>query len=113
MSTHANRKLRTVVANTQAVLAIELLVAAQAIEWRVAMLEGVPEAHTLPDAERQAEAFERAVDKRSDAISQYLGRGTRNAYLKVRKIAEPVLKDRPLHEDVRRVWEALAYRWNA
>ena len=110
MSTHANRKMRIVVGNTQAVLAIEMLVAAQAIEWRVAMLEGVPEAHTIPDAERQAEAFQRAVDRRSDAIAQYLGRGTRAAYLRVREIAQPVFHDRPLHDDVRRVREFIAGR---
>src|SRR5262249_54509721 len=37
MSTTAGRKLRTVLRNVQAVLAIELLVATQAVEWRVAM----------------------------------------------------------------------------
>src|SRR5947208_759486 len=37
MSTIAARKLRTVLRNVQAVIAIELLVAAQAVEWRVAM----------------------------------------------------------------------------
>jgi histidine ammonia-lyase len=113
MSTHANRKMRDVVGNAQAVLAIELLVAAQAVEWRVAMIEGVPEAHTIPDAEIQAEAFERAVDGRATAISEYLGARTRAAYLRVREIARPVFRDRPLHDDIRRVREALAYRWNA
>ncbi|HSK75539.1 MAG TPA: aromatic amino acid lyase, partial [Thermoanaerobaculia bacterium] len=37
MATIAARKLRTVLRNVQAVLAIELLAAAQAVEWRVAM----------------------------------------------------------------------------
>ncbi|HEX4498916.1 MAG TPA: aromatic amino acid lyase, partial [Thermoanaerobaculia bacterium] len=37
MATIAARKVRTVLRNAQAVLAIELLVAAQAVEWRVAM----------------------------------------------------------------------------
>ncbi len=37
MSTLAGRKLRTVLGNAQAVLAIELLVAAQALDWRVGM----------------------------------------------------------------------------
>ena len=40
MAAHAARKLRTVLANSQAVLAVELLVAAQAVEWRVGM--GIP-----------------------------------------------------------------------
>ncbi|HYR28705.1 MAG TPA: histidine ammonia-lyase, partial [Thermoanaerobaculia bacterium] len=34
MSTHAARKLRSVLANVQSVIAIELLTAAQAVEWR-------------------------------------------------------------------------------
>ena len=54
MSTHAARKMRTILGNVQSVIAIELIVAAQAIEWRVAMMRGVPEAHTLADAETQA-----------------------------------------------------------
>lgn len=94
MSTHANRKMRDVVANAQAVLAIELLVAAQAVEWRVAMIE--------------EQAFERTVRGRADAIAEYLGRGTREAYLRVRATAEPVFRDRPLHDDVRRVRAAIA-----
>jgi histidine ammonia-lyase len=107
MSTHAARKLRSIVANVEAVLAIEQLVAAQAIEWRVAMLEGVPEAHTLPDADLQAAEFERAVSGRAAEIAQWLGRGTREAYLRVRNVVQPVFADRPLSEDVRRLRAAL------
>jgi histidine ammonia-lyase len=108
MSTHANRKLRSVVGNAQAVLAIEMLVVAQAVEWRVAMLEGVAEAHTIADAELQAEAFERAVSGRAVAIAEWLGRGTRDAYLRVRDLARPVFHDRPLNEDIRRVRAAIS-----
>src|SRR3954469_16812454 len=61
MSTHAARKMRTILGNVQSVLAIELIVAAQAVEWRVAMVQGVPEAHNLAAAETQATAFETAV----------------------------------------------------
>jgi histidine ammonia-lyase len=107
MSTHAARKLRSIVANTEAVLAIERLVAAQAVEWRVAMIEGVREAHTLPDAETQAVEFERAVRGRSAGIALSLGRGTREAYLATRAAAEPVFFDRPLSEDVQRVRDTL------
>ncbi|MDX2147466.1 MAG: aromatic amino acid lyase [Planctomycetota bacterium] len=46
MSTIAARKLRTVVANAQSVLAIELLIAAQAVEWRV--LLGLSDADLQP-----------------------------------------------------------------
>src|SRR5206468_7721370 len=47
MSTHAARKALTIISNVQAVLAIEMMVAAQAVEWRVAMRNGIGEAHTL------------------------------------------------------------------
>lgn len=103
MSTHAGRKLRTIVSNAQSVLAIELLVAAQAVEWRVAMLGGVPEAHTLPDAEVQAAAFEKAVSGRAAEIAKSLGRGTGERYLRVRELVPPVFADRPLDGDVRRL----------
>jgi histidine ammonia-lyase len=103
MSTHAARKLRSIVSNVEAVLAIERLVVAQAIEWRVAMIEGVAEAHTLPDADKQAVEFERAVRGRAKEIALFLGRGTRGAYLAVRAVTEPVFYDRPLSDDVSRV----------
>jgi histidine ammonia-lyase len=45
MSTIAARKLRTVLGNTQAAVAIELMVAAQALEWRVGMQRD-PNPHT-------------------------------------------------------------------
>jgi len=101
MSTHAGRKMRSILFNAQSVLAIELLVAAQAADWRVAMLGGVPEAHSIEEAEAQAEAFERAVRKRETAAK--LGRGTAALYDKIRAIAEPLFADRPLHDDIRRL----------
>src|SRR4051812_49833494 len=42
MSTIAARKVRTVLRNAQSVLAIELLVAAQAVEWRGGVEGGPP-----------------------------------------------------------------------
>jgi histidine ammonia-lyase len=123
MSTIAGRKLRVVLRNVQAVLAIELLVAAQAVEWRVAMAidpqklpkdaDVTEEDGTQPTAAigkewRRAEqeaadfAARTAADKRPE-IAARLGVGTRVAYLAVRQVAEPVLKDRTLDEDVRRV----------
>src|SRR5207248_5909631 len=60
MSTHAARKMRSILGNVQSVIAIELIVAAQAVEWRVAMMRGVPEAHNLDAAEAQATGFEQA-----------------------------------------------------
>src|SRR5207248_11384546 len=37
MSTHAARKMRTILRNAENVIAIELMVAAQALDWRVGM----------------------------------------------------------------------------
>ena len=103
MSTHAARKLRTVIANAQAVLAIEMLVAAQAVEWRVATLRGVPPTpRTLAEADEQARLFEEVTAARSE-VAAHLGNGTRAAYLRVRDAAQPVLRDRPLDGDIRAV----------
>jgi histidine ammonia-lyase len=127
MSTIAGRKLRTVLRNVQAVLAIELLVAAQAVEWRVAMAidpcpkngqpaPGAPADETAAErpnalsrrkweqAEKEAADFaaRTAPEKRAEIAAQ-LGHGTRAAYLAVRAVAEPLLKDRMLDEDIRRV----------
>jgi histidine ammonia-lyase len=106
MATWAARKLRTVIGNVQAVLAIERLVAAQAVEWRVAMTAGVRKAQTLGEAETQATAFESLVAGQAQHIATYLGNGTRQSYLSVRSVVEPVLFDRQLHDDIRRVRQA-------
>jgi histidine ammonia-lyase len=103
MSTHAARKMRTILGNVQSVIAIELIVAAQAIEWRVAMMRGVREAHTLADAETQAAAFETAVSGRASEIAQFLGTGTAELYLRIRDLVDPLFADRPLNEAIRHV----------
>jgi len=103
MSTHAARKMRTILGNAQSVLAIELIVAAQAIDWRVAMMQGVAEAHNLADVETQATAFEAAVSGRAAGIARFLGHGTAEHYLRIRALVDPLFADRPLHEAIRRV----------
>jgi histidine ammonia-lyase len=106
MSTHAARKMRDVLANAQNVLGIELLTAAQAIDWRAGMeLDplGAHRAMSIDDAERQAAEFESATRGRSRDIALRLGRGTRETYLRVRDAVEPVYRDRALSDDVRRV----------
>jgi histidine ammonia-lyase len=103
MSTHAARKMGTILGNVQSVIAIELIVAAQAVEWRVAMMRGVPEAHTLDAAESQARAFEAAVSGRASEIAQFLGAGTAELYLRIRNLVDPLFADRPLNEAIRRV----------
>jgi histidine ammonia-lyase len=116
----AARKLRTVLRNAQAVLAIELLVAVQAVEWRVAMdidprakdpnPEMGSEAPVVREAkweaaEKEARQFrERTAPDRRDVIAESLGRGTRRVYRKVRDLAPPLLgDDRTLDGDLRAV----------
>ena len=114
MATIACRKLRTVLRNVQAVLAIELLVGAQAVDWRVGM--GIDpgtnhdERESADDhvfdvwnrAEEEAQKFaqETAPEKRA-AIAAHLGEGTRRAYLRIREIVPPLLADRILEGEVR------------
>jgi histidine ammonia-lyase len=107
MSTHAARKLRTVLANVQSVLAIELLTAAQAVEWRAVFNydpnQPAPRLLEVEHAEAQAKQFEEAVNDRAANIATQLGTGTREVYLRVRAAARPVVKDRPLDGDIRAV----------
>jgi histidine ammonia-lyase len=105
MSTHAARKLRTVLANVQSILAIELLCAAQAVEWRAVFNydpnKPAPQLLEIEHAEAQAKQFEEAVSGRAQNIATQLGAGTRELYLRVRAAARPVLHDRPLDGDIR------------
>ncbi len=109
MATIAARKLRTVLRNVQTVLAIELLVATQAVEWRVAMeidpVKPRPEIQGDWDvADRESALFEeRTRPERRDGIAAWLGEGTRRAYTAVRKVAETMLRDRVLDGDLRAV----------
>ncbi len=105
MSTHAARKLRTVLSNVRSILAIELLCAAQAVEWRAVFNydpnQPAPKLLEVKHAEAQARQFEEAVSGKAANIATQLGTGTRELYLKVRAAAPPVLHDRPLDNDIR------------
>jgi histidine ammonia-lyase len=111
MATIAARKVRTVLRNAQAVVAIELLVAAQAVEWRVAMAidPRLKRAEVAADskweaADREAAAFaERTAPERRQEIAAQLGEGTRQVYLQVRDAAPTMLRDRVLEGDLRAV----------
>ncbi len=117
MATVAGRKVRSVLANTQAVLAIELLVATQAVDWRAGMGYSAAGSDASPvgvagkvalelrmDPELEAEAFAASTQpQRRTEIAARLGRGTRAAYLAVRSVAEPIVADRPADGDLRRV----------
>ena len=105
MSTHAARKLRTVISNVQSVLAIEMLTAAQAVEWRAVFQydpnQNAPQLANVEHAAQQARTFENAVRDRAANIATQLGSGTRELYLKIRAAAPPVFSDRPLDGDIR------------
>jgi histidine ammonia-lyase len=114
MASIAARKLRTVLALTQAALAIELMVASQAVEWRTAMNQ--PPVKKDDDtsrsfrklerkqAKKMIEDFEAATDpSRRDAIQSMLGIGTGAAYRAVRALVEPVIRDRQLDGDIRSI----------
>lgn len=105
MSTHAARKLRTVLSNVRSILAIELLTAAQAVEWRAVFNydpnQPAPKLLEIEHAEAQARQFEDAVRDKAPNIATQLGAGTRELYLKVRAAAPPVFADRPLDGDIR------------
>jgi len=107
MSTHAARKMRTVLRNAQDVLAIEFLVAAQALDWRIGMSMD-PRAPrremSVEEADEQARSFE-AVQPKS--VAQSIAPRLRELYLRVREVSPPVVRDRALSEDLRRVREAL------
>ncbi len=122
MATFATRKLRTVLGNVQAVLAIELLVGAQAVEWRTLRRNGGgrlgqtnAEAGEDPGSliraaqersgayDRQLAEFAAWTGERQTEIVGFLGEGTRAAYQAVRKVAKTMLTDRTLDQDVRSV----------
>ncbi len=107
MSTYAARKMRTVLRNTQNVLAIEFLVSAQALDWRIGMSMDplAPRREmSLADADEQAQRFA-AVQPANVANS--VAPALREFYLRVREVSPPVVRDRALSDDVRRVYEAL------
>jgi histidine ammonia-lyase len=108
MSTHAARKMRTVLRNTQHVLAIELMVAAQALDWRVGMSIDplAPRKEmSLKDAEEEARRFEAAA--KPELISKGVAPALREIYQQVRKVSPVVIRDRALSDDVRRIRDAL------
>jgi histidine ammonia-lyase len=120
MSTHAARKMRTVLGNAQSVIAIELLAAAQAIEWRV--IFKIPARTPVPkgfDLERfrpkdfeaaaeQARDFASLVDAGADQIGKAMSESTFPIYQRVREVSPSVVRDRTLDEDVRLVRDLVA-----
>jgi histidine ammonia-lyase len=106
MSTHAARKMRTVLRNAENVLAIELMVAAQALDWRVGMsISPIGPRHemSLAEADQQARKFE-SIDPKKVAAG--VAPRLREIYKGIRSVSPSVTRDRALSDDVRRVHEA-------
>ena len=125
MSTTAARKLRSVVANAQAVVAIQLLVGAQAADWRG--VRGAPKRKDgeecaeagagsrgralVVEAEAEASRFRRAVEGERWPVAEELAPATLAAYRAVRgqtpatARVPPLVEDRFLADDIRAVRE--------
>ncbi|MEM8963165.1 MAG: aromatic amino acid lyase [Acidobacteriota bacterium] len=118
-ATVAARKLRTVIGNVEAVLAIELMVAAQAVDWRVGLgfkpspgaddrRPAMPGDHE--DAMRdEADDFAKAVAD-PEAIATKLGQGTAEVYRFVRRQIPTLQDDRVLADDIRVLRQAIQDR---
>ncbi len=112
MATAAARKLRRVLANVQATLAIELVVAAQGVEWRSVVGESTWEELAKIEGERKRKESEfkeltapegKDAEDRRKAVAETLGAGSGRAYLEVRAAAPAMREDRTLDEDLRKV----------
>ncbi|MGE3109889.1 MAG: histidine ammonia-lyase [Phycisphaerales bacterium] len=130
MATHAARKCRQVIENASAVLAIELVVAAQAADWRTCLLDescrerdAAQEYAIDPNARSAAEPGPRAeptavqarADHRRRAFKQHaaggpsartaasLGIGTRAAYSAIRRALSAMHEDEPIEPMIRAV----------
>ena len=119
VATTAALKLQQVVSNVEAVVAIELITAAQAIDWRVGMGYGPKrEAGSSPVAacegqekiEQEAARFAAATAaEKRPGIAASLGQGSAKTYLAIRKVVEPVTQDRVLAGDIATVREAVRH----
>jgi len=96
MSTHAARKMRTVLRNAQNVIAIELMVGAQALDWRVGM-------SIDPNAPRRDMSVK---ELKTASVAGGIAPRLRAIYESVRKVSPTVTRDRALSDDVRRIFEA-------
>lgn len=105
MATWASRKSLRVLANAQAVVAIELLAAAQAVEWRVGprgagrqVVAGV--VHTPESDAAFARTFAAPRPRAHPHVAAQLGAGTRAAYEAVRRAVGTLVADRVLADDI-------------
>ena len=107
MSTWAARKCRKVVELATRVLALELLVAAQANEWRVLLPD--PSLNADPPDEAQQTGLEAAFRALGvEQAARELGRGSAGAYRRLRELSARVVEDRSLWREVEAVAQDIA-----
>jgi histidine ammonia-lyase len=85
-----------VLRNAQHVIAIELMVAAQAVDWRVGM-------QIDPTSPRHEMSVR---DLKTAGVAQGIAPMLRPVYEAIRKASPTVTRDRMLSDDVRRIFEA-------
>lgn len=106
MSTWAARKARMAVALATQVVALELLAAAQANEWRCVIPD--PLASAPPRTAAQQASLDRELATLPiDAASKEMGAGTSSAQLLVRSLSGRLVEDRSLAADVARIAQAV------
>lgn len=105
MSTHAARKLRTILGNSQTVVGIEMLTAAQAADWRIGMERSPkktpPSDTSVAAANEEAEKFKAVTERWSQEIAPRLAPKLRPVYERIRERVPALITDRTLDEDVR------------
>jgi histidine ammonia-lyase len=117
MANLAGRKALQILANAQAVVAIELMTAAQAVDWRVGMRISPVAGHAGPaqtagswrevwDAHRgvRDEFAAAGTNGVLARVPGQLGDGTAAVYEMVRASIRPLVDDRPLDADIRSAW---------
>jgi histidine ammonia-lyase len=107
MATIAARKVRDVLAHTESVLAIELMCAAQAVEWRIGVSISPRDDGKLEETDREEKDRRDGVfcglplDEADTKVAGQLGPGTRAAYESIRAKVHRLVTDRVLDEDLR------------
>ena len=104
MSTNAARRAREIVRNVEQVIGIEMLCAAQALDFRRKGLEFCTTTWELDEeSQRSKKIVEYALKKGKSVAKARLGKGTEAAHQTVRAQIDHLQSDRPLYPDLQRI----------
>jgi histidine ammonia-lyase len=104
MSTNAARHAREIVENVEQIVGIEMLCAAQALDFRRAGLQFSKTTwQERPGEERLRKVVEYRLKEGEEVEQAGLGTGTRAAYEAVRREIEYLSSDRPLYRDLEKM----------